>query len=801
MTLISQARVLASDIATGTYVPTALDACEAKLTLDRVPHVVRLTEFTLFTEAQVDHFSRPRYLTLQPQFLQGQRTATRLESTYRGHIRAFIQRWESDLPTSILPPPTTQRIDDIRDAVRGLRAGSIAPSLARRTPTHLTDLPSPDLPGTELRTQYAAWLDTVTDRLVREHLRSMATVLGADVRAASSSRALTTTAMRNAFVDLVFPGPYHSFASVHSPVALCATFEQLWELRGYTRGELVTSLTLAPGERLTLEVHSWDKSSRRSEDELSTEFEMRTSEKMTQRDALTVIQEYAHQQDTKVEASGVVPIPKMPIKIGANVATQSRDSLRRTTETVRDETLEAANTLKLNRKLRVEVSRDVGREEKQTRLIENTNRCHALNCHYFELLATYVVTTRAVAVRPCVLLRNPRATVTPAWVLCHEGILIRSLLDRTFLPGFESAKAMRTRAVTAELEAAAHLAQLEALGDQVAPLVTTIVEAYLVLAQARAAAEAALAECGFGEIHCIFGRFSVPEVEHLFAWFALPVAAQSALDRLANDQAAGRNAAVALRALLTVVGSTVGVRDHREVFFAMSEYFGFIGSGDRVDLADDLLSYDDAGVRAAVTVAANAAIAALGPALPALDGATPLQDAATAEVEFERLRCHLEENWLHYNQAVWSREDHGQRFMRLQAYGPIAAIIENELLGFYGDRAAYPLRDVTAISEVDLTQLQDELEREIEDGEGDPLVISMPTAGLLLEAVTGDCDACEEFIRDSRHSDLRLQAAKAAQAETEASRLQARVDEADLSDPSPEGPSLAIDLRTTTEPS
>jgi hypothetical protein len=88
------------------------------------------------------------------------------------------------------------------------------------------------------------------------------------------------------------------------------------------------------------------------------------------------------------------------------------------------------------------VSRETGRDEKQTHVISNTNRCHGVNYQYFELMSNYLVTTRIVELRPCLLVKNPKITVTPEWILCHEDVLVQALLDKAFLPGFASAHAV-----------------------------------------------------------------------------------------------------------------------------------------------------------------------------------------------------------------------------------------------------------------------------------------------------------------------------------------------------------------------
>jgi hypothetical protein len=57
--------------------------------------------------------------------------------------------------------------------------------------------------------------------------------------------------------------------------------------------------------------------------------------------------------------------------------------------------------------------------------------------------------------------------------------------------------------------------------------------------------------------------------------------------------------------------------------------------------------------------------------------------------------------------------------------------------------------------------------------------------GTVLEAMVGQCDACEDFIQKSREFDLRTQDAKARQEEAEADRRRLRLEAEppDLSDP------------------
>jgi hypothetical protein len=129
--------------------------------------------------------------------------------------------------------------------------------------------------------------------------------------------------------------------------------------------------------------------------------------------------------------------------------------------------------------------------------------------------------------------------------------------------------------------------------------------------------------------------------------------------------------------------------------------------------------------------------------------------------------------------------------------GPIATVIENELLGFHADKAAYPLRQTSGLQdELDLEKVLAEARQLISDKPPSPTLVSLPTPGMVMEAITGRCDACEEYIQDSRLIDLRSQEAKAVQEEAEAERRRKRVDQNVLSDPIRERPpKLVIEVQ------
>jgi predicted Rdx family selenoprotein len=794
MGYLQNASQLADEVAAGKQTLTSLNGCETELVLDRLPQVVRFVEFTLLTSGGSGRVG-PRYLCLQPHRLLDDKTLAEDKARHATDVvEPYIEGLVAGMVSAGQPAEDAASLDSIRDAVAAMAAASVGRGGTPAPPPGLTASKATEA---SLRKGYGQWLRRLTDSEVRRQFRRLSSAVSGRLATPDAAN-LTFDHLADAVVDLSFPAPFQPLDSPHGVIALCTTYEQVWAPVGYSRGELIGSLSLAPGEKLTVEVHSWDKSTRRTEAELAVESEMRTTEKLTQRDALSVVQEFARKTSTKVEAGGTIPIPGMPVKLGAQTAAETEAKLNRTTERLREGTSEAAATLKVNRRTRIESSRDVGREERQTRTLQNSNRCHTLNCQYFEVVSNYSVTVQPIKVEVCVLLKNPRTAFTLDWVLCHEGALRRALLDRTYLAGFDAAKALKVSAVRDAIEEDHRLRQLAGQGERLEPFAQAVADSYGLLVQAREALGDALDACGAGRIICIAGALTTTTRIRAIAWFALPANVRQALARLQADVATGSGLVDALRNLRAVVGSELATRSRYDVYLEINTLLGAFETATRFEVNEDVAAYDDAGLRTALTAAWTALRAMPSLDLPELDQVMS-QELATARMEFDRLQCHLEEHWQHYNQTIWSDEDYFARTNRLAVIGQAAEAVENRVIGFLGDRAAYPVSD-PAIAGPDVSTAAAALDQALRSAAAKPFLVAMPTAGHVMEAAVGKCDACEDYIDSSREVDVRFRNAKADQEEAERDRQRAMLASGDLSAPPVHAESIIVHISGPTGP-
>jgi hypothetical protein len=162
-----------------------------------------------------------------------------------------------------------------------------------------------------------------------------------------------------------------------------------------------------------------------------------------------------------------------------------------------------------------------------------------------------------------------------------------------------------------------------------------------------------------------------------------------------------------------------------------------------------------------------AAEAPTGP--PPVPQVFSLQDLAQANADFAALQLHLEKHKIFYQNEIWRVEDFNSRHERLKLM-QLSRFVENRLLGFVGSKAIYPLR-LSALSPDVAKTLQEKYanfrEQDIKSFQSD---VTLPTAGMHMESLLGQCEALEPYMQERRAVDL--QARKAAAASAEAAALQ-----------------------------
>jgi hypothetical protein len=609
--------------------------------------------------------------------------------------------------------------------------------------------------------------------------------------------------------------------------ALLVTYQQTWEPLGYSRGELLNSLCLAPGEETSIDVFTWDRKKISQERDQASELESTSSASLTGRSSLETVLNSNFKLTTGAEVGGEAKLDlamlDVPATVGADASVNLNMEMSEATQDTRKQVLEATrnatNAMRSSRKTRITESSEFGTENRTTRKISNTNRCHTLNFDYFEIIEHYDVTLQLKHLEQVAMLPIQKpSSITKAWLLCNEATLRKCLPDAIYLKGFEAARLLLAAdkyrsnlpSVPVSVNRSRNQApsgrgslnpQKQQYRDILKPRVDEIVAIAKVLRAAdtdrleRAMArlldinlmdspserewEEAIKEAG----HWVYTKTMLTLVSDFF----------EKTERL--KAACNSSSETCYQPLQTywmyMQRWLINDAIHYGLLFGIAIQPFDCGLEAAINsawlglLEVDQLRVTQQGAAAAV----NSGSEDLGTPAEATPPKTPeqkmdevfgLRILTEAEVELDRLVCHVKSRLDTYVGAIFAEQGRCGWMELLQQYPHVLEKVEPRLLSVQQGFAVFPLRNKY---QRNLQENNQALIQSLTDDPGSKERVVLPTQGIVLESRLGQCDACETFVQDHRTYDLaqksaevKEQEAKAALTAIEAARHQARLD-------------------------
>jgi hypothetical protein len=606
-------------------------------------------------------------------------------------------------------------------------------------------------------------------------------------------------------------------------IGVFSTYEQSWQLLGYSRGALLSSISLAPKEELNIEIFTFDRVKTENESTFSTEFESNLEVNSQARASSKVARDLTTTTDTKADIGLGIPLPagNIPIKVQGNTGInhEVKEGIQSTVDQLNEKTVKSTERLKSTTQVKIVQSQESGEEKKVIRKIQNPNTSRTLTFNYFEVLENYKVSTKYAAnLRLCLLVSNPDlGMINLDFVLAYEDRLTRALLSPIYQSGFDAGKklaAQRWFEQSRAQEAAALEKSENEKGHDEDP---KKIDKYIIrIAKNLRDVLDTFLQANIGTALDVLGRYvdldpetpSEEEFEQakdtfnlIFFWEKFKIAYPGIRDKAAKFVASTPPAEGAIdeATALTAIESFVSGLDDDWVSslktVAIDAIVGagvgtlVLGPGGLVlgavlaVFADQLLIEKNLGLPALITEAKKevkiyqqaTSIAAIP---PTTDGATvtapqapaapevfSLTELATANGDFQRLLLHIEANKIYYLNKIWAGEIPEARLARFRLKG-IDRYIDNQLLGFVGDKAAYPLRlDALPAGLANyllqkVTKFQPDKKETLNGVPTEPLQdrdiesATIPTNGVYMEAMIGNCEALEPFLLDHRKLDV-----------------------------------------------
>ncbi len=239
-------------------------------------------------------------------------------------------------------------------------------------------------------------------------------------------------------------------------------FKQKWKADGYSLGDLLYSLPLAPCQEKQIAIIDWDREERAARSEAQDIAESLAAGISRDRDISEIInssfrENISASSHNKTEgSSGGIGggiggfVGKLfgglfggsSSSSGSSTSTANQYSARSlsgsTLNRLQDSVSQSASSLRSQRST---VIQTVGQDETvavQTEVIKNNNHCHAMTVEYFEVLKHYAIEQELVDVQECLFVPLPMSHFDHRKILRWKNTLLRYIYGYKLRRGFDA---------------------------------------------------------------------------------------------------------------------------------------------------------------------------------------------------------------------------------------------------------------------------------------------------------------------------------------------------------------------------
>lgn len=403
------------------------------------------------------------------------------------------------------------------------------------------------------------------------------------------------------------------FAKDSINFGIMVTYRQTWEPLNYQVGDLVSTIPLAPKEirrYTTRKVSKKTRAVKEIEDSLQNR---KTESSDTSRVDAEIVEKAQNTTDFKITAHESFGGEAYQIDSTQTSDQQQGKQSEQVKKEFRESVLKSAQEYKQQHRLEIDTSESQETEETTFHEIQNPNDELAVTYLFYELQRTYKISEKIHMLTPVILVANDVPApdeIDDAWLVEHDWILRRVILDDSFRPALEYlAKSFVGAEINIRILENNAIAQknvVDALNQQIQVQVQVL-------------------SSDLQDVLTAVQNLGTSEQQ------------QGLID--------------AVKRIFDPIGIT-GKADTGAVSAAQA----------MVDYAKETLDRAERE-RARLLSQVEVAMTALQAAVDKLSSAVKEHYDRVAEVD--RLRVHVKENILYYMQAIWNHEPPDQRFFRL----------------------------------------------------------------------------------------------------------------------------------------
>ncbi|WP_406661857.1 hypothetical protein V7O66_04895 [Methanolobus sp. ZRKC3] len=252
-------------------------------------------------------------------------------------------------------------------------------------------------------------------------------------------------------------------------------FKQKWKADGYSLGDLLYSLPLAPCQEKQIAIVDWDRKEHAARSEAQTVTETLKADISRDRDISEIINssfwENINASSTNKTSStsagigGALGFISSGFGLGiaggvshsaaSSISTATQNSGRNlsgsTLNRLQDNIAQSASSLRSQRST---VIQTVGQTETmtvQTEVIKNNNHCHAMTVEYFEVLKHYAIEQELVDVQECLFVPLPMSLFDDQKILRWRNTLRRAVYGQKLIRGFDAIERIENKYADSDL--------------------------------------------------------------------------------------------------------------------------------------------------------------------------------------------------------------------------------------------------------------------------------------------------------------------------------------------------------------
>jgi hypothetical protein len=287
-------------------------------------------------------------------------------------------------------------------------------------------------------------VDPVDRTTIRD--RSIATVPQAETTAANplggSSRLYQLLTKLEKLISERYA--FDVFAKTSINFGVMVTYRQRWEPQNYQVGELVKTIPLAPKEirrYTTRQVTKKTRATKELEDQLQTR---RTESSDTSRVASEIIAKAQEKTNFNIAAKeSFGGEDSWQIESTQAFGGEQGKQSERAKKDFRESVMKSAQEYKQQHRMEVETAESSEFEETTFHEIQNPNDELSVTYLFYELQRTYRISEHIHKVTPVILVANDLPApnqIDDAWLVQHDWVLRRTILDDSFRPALDYLK-------------------------------------------------------------------------------------------------------------------------------------------------------------------------------------------------------------------------------------------------------------------------------------------------------------------------------------------------------------------------